>query len=477
MSEPPSPVLAAEGPPRHGGTLAPVGAELMKPHGEPPSATATADWTAPRRGPSTPRAGAPAALTAPHRPPPGPLGIQPAKRMLVDGGFTLDQVGHATGVSAPQLSRVLNGHARPSPLLANAVACLLGAPVEHCFTPLARTVPVPPDRSPPAGRFGVQPIRTSMLELGLSARAVAAALGCSVAYVSSVVNGRQRPSLPAAARMAGLVAQSIEQAFGLSDVRPAGRSLAESAYGPQPLATLLVEAGISFQEAVRHLGLSARVVDLTVSGDVRPSLEHALAMSHLVGHPLTDCFTDAVLGLSGPLRTWAKGTARRMEQRGVHPARPGPLGVQPIKAILLDRGITHGDAARVIGCTQQHVTASVNGQTPLSLVVATRLARLVAQPIEVCFVAGGTAVRAPLAAARFGPQPLRALLGAAGMRVPEAARRCRLTGSLVQGVLLGEVRPSLEQAVLLARLVHAPVASCYNEQMLGTGERFPALVP
>lgn len=66
-------------------------------------------------------------------------------------------------------------------------------------------------------------------------------------------------------------------------------------------------------------------------------------------------------------------------------AAPGPYGVQPLKRLLREAGMTHEAAASDLGVSTQFVTTVVNGYSRPSLPNAAKLAQLVGRPIEECF--------------------------------------------------------------------------------------------
>jgi transcriptional regulator with XRE-family HTH domain len=411
--------------------------------------------------------------TRARRPASTRFGIQPVKRFLAEAGMTYAQVSDVVGVCESRVAQIVNGHSLPTIDAAARIAALVTRPVTACFTPQARLRETGRRRSGSASSFGVQPVRDMLVALGINEPTAAQVLGCSATYVNDVVRGTKRPSLVVAARMARLVGRPIAACFRLDDVKPEPDAPAAGRYGVQPLGALLDDAGLSPAQAAHTVNLTVRSMEQILSGRSRPSLDRATALARLVGRPLEDCFTDEVFRLDEEVGEVGEGTVDHMVRRQGNPATPGPLGVQPVKKILAEAHITHEDAGAAIGFTQQQVTAVVNGQFPASITFAFRLARLVDRPIEECFTIGGRlpAVRSGThEPGPYGLQPLRALLGAAGMTQSHAAAAARLPQVFVRRVLAGDVRPTIEQAVLLARLVDRPIEECFSEEMLGLAE-------
>ncbi|MGH9090185.1 MAG: helix-turn-helix domain-containing protein [Acidimicrobiales bacterium] len=68
----------------------------------------------------------------------------------------------------------------------------------------------------PPGRYGVQPLRAMLQAAGVTLEDAAPAVGVTPEFLSMVTNGRSRPSLPVAARLARLVGSPIEECFSAS---------------------------------------------------------------------------------------------------------------------------------------------------------------------------------------------------------------------------------------------------------------------
>ncbi|HVB27595.1 MAG TPA: helix-turn-helix transcriptional regulator [Mycobacteriales bacterium] len=68
-------------------------------------------------------------------------------------------------------------------------------------------------------------------------------------------------------------------------------------------------------------------------------------------------------------------------------AEPGALGIQPLKQLLVEAGITHEQAAEALGVGANFISLVVNGRSRPSLQNAARLAKLVDRPIEEIFTA------------------------------------------------------------------------------------------
>jgi DNA-binding XRE family transcriptional regulator len=66
-------------------------------------------------------------------------------------------------------------------------------------------------------------------------------------------------------------------------------------------------------------------------------------------------------------------------------AKPGIYGIQPVKKILSDRGITHLQAAQALGIPTHSITMICNGNTSPSLGRAAQLARFLDLHIEDLF--------------------------------------------------------------------------------------------
>ncbi len=337
----------------------------------------------------------------------------------------------------------------------------------------------PARRRSASGPLGPQPVRAVLAALGLTDTEAADVLGCSTAYVNAVVNGSRPPSLVAAARLARLVQLPIEECFSLERLTPSVRPSPPARYGPQPVAALLDAAGIGPEQVAASLGLHLGFVDRVLAGRARASLAHLAGMAALAGRPVEACFTERLLGAdTGAVAPAAGRPTAAMTRRRQNPASPGASGVQPMKELLHRSGITHAQAAAVAGCTQQHLTAVVNGQERPSVVVAARLARAVGRPIGACF----TAPDAPVPVrerptGRWGRQPLHKMLEASGIAPAEAGRRLGIAVSSVDRVLHGDVRPSLARAAALALLVGAPIADCFTAELLGLTDWSSGSVP
>lgn len=337
----------------------------------------------------------------------------------------------------------------------------------------------PARRRPSPGPLGPQPVRAVLAGLGITDTEAAEVLGCSTSYVNAVASGSRPPSLVAAARLARLVQLPIEECFALGRLTASVRSAPPSPYGPQPIAALLDAAGIGPEQAAASLGLHLGFVDRVLAGRARASLAHLAGLAALAGRPVEACFTERFLGgaadtAAGTIASAAGRPTAAMTRRRQHPANPGASGVQPVKDLLHRSGITHAQAAAVAGCTQQHLTAVVNGQERPSVAVAARLARAVGRPIGACFTGLDAPRPVPARApGRWGRQPLRKMLEASGVAPAEAGRRLGIAVSSLDRLLHGDVRPSLARAAALALLVGAPIADCFTEELLGLADWSP----
>jgi len=63
----------------------------------------------------------------------------------------------------------------------------------------------------------------------------------------------------------------------------------------------------------------------------------------------------------------------------------GDYGVQPLKGMLSEKGVTQAEAAKAVGRTVGSLSQIVNGVARPTLPVAAQLARLVGRPIEELF--------------------------------------------------------------------------------------------
>ena len=341
------------------------------------------------------------------------------------------------------------------------------------------TAGTPARRRPASIPLAPQPVRTALAGLGITDTEAAEALGCSTAYVNAAVNGRRPPSLVVAARLAHLVQLPMEECFALERLTASVRPSPPARFGPQPVADLLDAAGIGPDQVAASLGLHVGFVDRVLAGRARASLAHLAGMAALAGRPVEACFTERFLGTAAGTIAPAAGrpTAAMARRRRGNPATPGASGVQPVKELLHRSGITHAQAAAVAGCTQQHLTAVVNGQERPSVVVAARLARAVGRPMGACFTDLGDPRPVPARTpGRWGRQPLRMMLEGAGIAPADAARHLGAAVSSVDRVLHGDARPSLARAAALAFLVGAPIADCFTEELLGLAGWSPGAV-